>query len=86
MMWLQRCITSGAAATIVLLALADLLGFGFHRLAVRLEGLDRRLAAETFGGDPTFFETMTHHDAAGNSSSMLLVLSLFPALGTICRR
>jgi hypothetical protein len=25
--------------------------------------MDRRLAAQTFGGDPTSFETMTHHDA-----------------------
>jgi hypothetical protein len=36
---------------------------------VRLEGLDRRLAAKTFGGDPTLLETMTHHDAASNSTT-----------------
>jgi hypothetical protein len=45
---------------------------------VRLEGLDRRLAAKTFGGDPTLLETMTHHDAASNSPSMLWAFPVPP--------
>jgi hypothetical protein len=45
---------------------------------VRLEGLDRRLAAKTFGGDPTLLETVTHHDAASNSTTHAQMLLAFP--------
>jgi hypothetical protein len=71
---------SGAAAAIVLLVPPDLLStFGFHRLAVRLEGLKRRLAAaKTFGGDPTLLETMTHHDAAKQFNHPCSCLLAFP--------
>jgi hypothetical protein len=37
---------SGAAATIVLLAPADLLGFGFHRRAVRLERIGSEIGCQ----------------------------------------
>jgi hypothetical protein len=77
---------SGAAAAIVLLDPPDLLRISASIVLLCVwKDWSGDWLPEHFGGDPTLLETMTHHDAASNSTTHALGLSQ-RSLGTIVKR